>query len=218
MHSRAAVWHRPRALAIIGRMSESPAIADEQLMRAYAHGDPSAFETLYDRHAMRVWRYIFRSVREAATADELTQDVWMRVASQADSYAPRAGAAGRPVARFTTWLFTLAHHRVVDHVRAARPQASLDEAQPDGSTLADTLAAPSGFGPVRRIENRQQAQQLLAAIEALPAEQREAFLLQAEGELSVADIAAATGVGVETAKSRLRYARTALRRTLEEMA
>ena len=84
--------------------------------------------------------------------------------------------------------------------------------------MADTLAAPSGFGPVRRIENRQQAQQLLAAIEALPAEQREAFLLQAEGELSVADIASATGVGVETAKSRLRYARTALRRTLEEMA
>ena len=88
----------------------------------------------------------------------------------------------------------------------------------DGHTLADTLAAPSGFGPVRRIESRQQARQLLAALEQLPAAQRDSFLLQAEGEMSVAEIAAATGVGIETVRSRLRYARAALRRALEDMA
>lgn len=188
-------------------------------MHAYAAGDVRAFEQLYDRHHLRVWRYLYRGVRDSATADELAQDVWFKVARHADQYTPHAAAPGRPRARFTTWLFTLAHHRMVDHLRIARPATSLDQPLAKTElTLADTLAAPSGFGPVRRIENRQQAQQLLAALDALSPEQRDTFLLQAEGGLSVADIAAATGVGTETAKSRLRYARAALRRTLEDMA
>ena len=197
-------------------MSE-PVAADEQLMHAYAAGDERAFHLLYDRHEKRVWRFVFRSTQNAATADELAQDVWLRVISQAGSYAPRAGAPERPAARFTTWLLTIARNRVIDHLRLTRPTASLDEPLDDERSLLDTLAAPSGFGPVRRIESRQQAQQLLAALDALPPPQREAFLLQAEGDMSVAEIAAATGVGLETAKSRLRYARAALRRTLEEM-
>jgi len=192
--------------------------ADEQLMRAYAAGYADAFEMLYERHQMRLWRYIFRSVGEAAAADDLAQDVWLNVARQAPNYQPRAAAPGRPVARFSTWLFTLARNRVIDHLRSARPTVSLDEPLDDEHTLADTLAAPSGFGPVRRIENRQQAEQLLAALAALPPVQRDAFLLQAEGEMSVAEIAAAAGVGLETAKSRLRYARTALRSALENIA
>jgi len=201
-------------------MSVQAATADEQLMRAYAGGDAAAFETLYDRHAARVWRYILRSTGDAATADDLAQEVWFSVARQAGQYAPRASAPDLPLARFTTWLFTIARHRVVDHLRATRPQASLDAPAGDdaGQTLADTLAAPSGFGPVRRIETRQQAAQLLAALDALPPEQREAFLLQAEADMSVADIASTTGVPFETARSRLRYARAALRRTLETMA
>lgn len=77
---------------------------------------------------------------------------------------------------------------------------------------------PSGYGPVRQIESREQAQRLLAALDALPLPQREAFVLQAETGMSVADIAEVTGVGLETAKSRLRYARAALRRQLEDMA
>ena len=198
-------------------MSLPAATADEQLMQAYATGHADAFEMLYERHQMRLWRYIFRSVGQPA-ADDLAQDVWLRVAQQAPAYQPRAAAPGRPVARFTTWLFTIARNRVIDHLRGARPSVSLDERQGDERTLADTLAAPSGFGPARQIENRQQAAQLLAALAALPPAQREAFLLQAEGDMSVLEIAAATGVGPETAKSRLRYARAALRRALENLA
>ena len=199
-------------------MSPLAATADEQLMRAYATGQAAAFETLYDRHSARVWRYILRSTGDAAAADDLAQEVWFSVAREAGQYAPRASAPGLPLARFTTWLFTLARHRVIDHLRARRPQASLDAPVGEGDdTLADTLAAPSGFGPLRRIETRQQAAQLLAALAELPPEQREAFLLQAEAEMSVSDIAVATGVGFETAKSRLRYARAALRRALENL-
>lgn len=202
----------------MARMSQQARTADELLMRAYADGDASAFETLYERHEMRLWRYIFRSVGDPATADELAQDVWLKVVRAAPRYQPGAATPEHPPARFTTWLFTLARNRVIDHLRTRRPAQALDEPLADGQCLGDTLAAPSGFGPLRRVETRQQAERLLAALDALPLAQRETFLLLAEGGLSLTEIAAATEVGLETARSRLRYARAALRRALEELA
>ena len=115
-------------------MSPLAATADEQLMRAYATGQAAAFETLYDRHSARVWRYILRSTGDAAAADDLAQEVWFSVAREAGRYAPRASAPDLPLARFTTWLFTLARHRVIDHLRARRPQASLDAPVGEGDT------------------------------------------------------------------------------------
>jgi RNA polymerase sigma-70 factor (ECF subfamily) len=184
--------------------------ADEALMRAYAGGDARAFEALYDRHALPVWRFVQRSVRDSALADDLVQDVWFSLLRHAPEYQPRA--------RFRTWLFTLAHHRLVDHWRTHKAHTSLEADTEEGAALADTLAADSGFGPVRQLQSREQAQALLDALAALPAAQREAFLLQAEGGLSVGEIAQATGVTFETAKSRLRYARERLRQTLETLA
>ncbi len=180
---------------------------DETLMQAFAAGDAGAFETLYDRHQLAVWRYVQRSVHDAALADELVQDVWFSLVRQAPRYEPRA--------RFRTWLFTLAHHRLVDHFRTHHPSLSLDATTDDGASLADALAADSGFSPLRQLQSREQAQALLDALAALPATQREAFLLQAEGALTVTEIARTTGVPPETAKSRLRYARASLRLTLE---
>ncbi len=164
---------------------------DETLMQAFAAGDAGAFETLYDRHQLAVWRYVRRSVHDAALADELVQDVWFTLVRQAPRYEPRA--------RFRTWLFTLAHHRMVDHFRTHHPHASLDATTDDGASLADTLAADSGFGPLRQLQSREQAQALLDALAAL----------------TVTEIAQTTGVPLETAKSRLRYARASLRQTLE---
>jgi RNA polymerase sigma-70 factor (ECF subfamily) len=191
-------------------MTDEAVPADETLMLAFAAGDARAFETLYDRHALPVWRFVQRSVRDAALADDLVQDVWFSLVRQAPQYEPRA--------RFRTWLFTLAHHRMVDHWRTHKAHASLDAETDDGAALADRLAADSGFGPVRQLQSREQAQALLDALAALPLPQREAFLLQAEGGLSLAEIAQATSVNTETAKSRLRYARERLRHTLEDLA
>jgi RNA polymerase sigma factor (sigma-70 family) len=192
-------------------MTDEAVPADETLMQAFAAGDARAFETLYDRHALPVWRFVQRGVHDTALADDLVQDVWFSLVRQAPQYQPRA--------RFRTWLFTLAHHRMVDHWRTHKAHASLDAETEDGAAvLADTLAADSGFGPVRQLQSREQAQALLDALAALPVPQREAFLLQAEGGLSLAEIAQATGVTAETAKSRLRYARERLRHTLEAFA
>ena len=183
-------------------------------MAQYALGDVAAFERLYARHEMRLWRYLLRHVFDPALADDLSQEVWFAVARQAQRYEARDNA------KFSTWLFTLAHHRMVDsHRSKQRGHVSLDaETGDDDESLQESLPADEQSGPLAQIESREQARALLAAIEQLPPEQREAFLLQAEGGMEVIDIAQATGVSFETAKSRLRYARSKLRQCLQEYA
>lgn len=206
-----------RRAVIIWRMPSATTTADdedsdESLMLRYAAGDMAAFDALYARHELGVWRYVFRSVRVQAVADDLLQDVWFAVARSAATYTVTA--------KFKTWLFTMAHNRMVDYFRTVKQHVSIDGRGDDeeGLGLGDTLAADSGFGPVRRLESSEQAEALIAAVERLPLEQREAFLLQAEAGMSVEDIATATGVSFETAKSRLRYARNSLRQQLQEFA
>jgi RNA polymerase sigma-70 factor, ECF subfamily len=174
--------------------------SDETLMARYGRGDAAAFELLYRRHEMRIWRYLERNVRNRATADELMQEVWFAVARDAARYEPSA--------RFTTWLFTIAHNRMIDSIRTSRRQTSLE-------TLEYEAEEP-GPGPLAEAVARDQAGALIRAFEKLPGEQREAFLLQIEGDLSVEEIAAITQSSFETTKSRLRYARAKLRELLED--
>lgn len=183
---------------------------DEALMLAFARGNMNAFEQLYDRHETGVWRFVFRSVQNQAVADDLVQELWFAVARTAASY--------EPTAKFKTWLFTMARNRVIDHARTAKNHTSIDAENDDGESVFSDLAADSRLGPLRQVTSREQAKALLNAIEQLPADQREAFLLQAEGDMSVDDIAAATGVSFETAKSRLRYARNKLKELLADFA
>lgn len=207
-------------MAIIAPMpghadAQADEASDEAMMLRYAAGEVAAFDVLYARHARGAWRYLLRHVGDPAVADELLQEVWFTVARQAPRYQVSA--------RFRTWLFTLAHNRMVDHLRTRKQHLSLDAVaggagDADAPPVGATLAADSGFGPLRQLQGREQAAALLAAIADLPIEQRDAFLLQAEAGMSVQEIAAATGVAFETARSRLRYARQSLRRQLQEFA
>ena len=170
----------------------------------------NAFEQLYDRHETGVWRFVFRSVQNNEVTDDLVQELWFSVTRSAASY--------EPTAKFKTWLFTMARNRVIDHVRTRKNHASIDAENEEGESMFSDLAAESRLGPMRQVSSREQAKALLDAIEQLPADQREAFLLQAEGDMSVEEIAATIGVTFETAKSRLRYARTKLKTLLADFA
>jgi RNA polymerase sigma factor (sigma-70 family) len=195
---------------------EAADASDEALIKRYAQGQASAFNILYGRHEKNMWRYIYHSVQQNAIADELMQDVWFAIARAAETYE-----ALRNGAKFKTWAYTLAHHRVVDHWRKAHSttsHVSINLDDDDAVQARAQLFADSGFGPLRHIESHEQAKALIAAVESLPAEQREAFLLQAEGDLSVEEIATAMDVSFETAKSRLRYARNKLKTLLAEFA
>ena len=190
-------------------MSEAPE-ADAELLRRYAAGDALAYELLYRRHELRIWRYLERHVGERELAEELMQEVWFAVAREAPRYQPRA--------KFTTWLFTIAHHRVVDALRSRRGHESLEELDPEGEGWLAQLATEPGAGPLAEVMSRDQAQALRRAMSLLPLEQRDAFLLHIEGDLAVEDVAAVTGCPAETTKSRLRYARSKLRELLKEHA
>ena len=127
--------------------------------------------------------------------------------------AIEARARYTPQAKFSTWLFTIAHNRLVDHWRAkGLATVSLD----DEERPQDDPVAPPSAEPLANVEARETASRLAAAIAALPLAQREAFLLHQEGELTVAEIAAATGTHEEAAKSRLRYAMSKLREAIGE--
>src|SRR5499427_5505633 len=176
--------------------------ADEELMLAYGGGDAEAFETLYRRRGP-LYRFLLRQVNDAATADELFQDVWMRVIDSRERYQPRA--------RFSSWVYAIAHNRLMDHYRASGRAKFL--AQEESEEALENLPA-GDLPPEALIDRKRSAARLLDALALLPEVQREAFLLQQEGELSVEEIGAATGVSRETAKSRLRYALVKLRAEL----
>jgi RNA polymerase sigma-70 factor (ECF subfamily) len=184
---------------------------DEDLMLAYAAGDAAAFDALYRRHKGGVYRYLVRQCGGAATADELFQDVWTSVVRARVSYTPNA--------KFTTWLYRIASNRLIDHWRAngRRDEISAD---PDGED-DDPLAAIPGRRsdqPEVRAGASEIGTRLRNALAALPAAQRDAFLLHQEGGLELSEIAALTGCGVETAKSRIRYALARLRAELADLS
>lgn len=175
---------------------------DEDLMLLYRDGDAGAFDVLYARHKGGVYRYLMRQCREPAVAEELFQDVWMNLIRARRSYSVQA--------KFTTYLYRLAHNRLIDHYRA-RSQAAVDSFDAGNGPALETMADERAPAPDLAYDARRQARELLVLVAALPPEQREAFLLQQEGNLTVEEIAVATGVPRETAKSRLRYAMARLR-------
>ncbi len=178
-------------------------VPDEQLMLAYAGGDAGAFETLYGRHKGGLFRFVLRSVKARGEAEELFQEIWIRVVESRARYQPQA--------KFATWLYTIAHHRLVDHWRArGLAVVSLDDEE---SGVPEPAAGPAAE-PQRTAEARQTLERLASALAALPLAQREAFLLHQEGGLTAAQIAAATGSNEEAAKSRLRYAMNKLREAI----
>ncbi len=200
-----------RSRDILPFMQPVVAASDEELLRRFASGQASAFEQLYRRHELRVFRYLLRNLRNRAVAEDALQETWFAVAREAARYQPGS-------ARFTTWLFTIAHHRMIDAVRAARITVEWEAAE---QTMHQALAIADGAsasGPYTATLASEQLDALLRALASLPEEQRQAFLLQQEAELSVEEIATVCGCSFETAKSRLRYARSKLRELLQDFS
>lgn len=175
-------------------------------MLRYRDGDAAAFEVLYGRHKAPLFRYFLRLARPPAIAEELFQDVWMSVIRARGQYQVRA--------KFSTWLYRMAHNRLIDHYRRRAVGLPISYADDAGDAEADMVPDSPAREPENELDRRRLAQRLAQAILELPEAQRETFLLREESGLSLEEIAATTGVTPETAKSRLRYALSKLRRVL----
>lgn len=180
-------------------------LSDERLMLAYRDGETAAFERLYSRYRTRLYRHLAHQCGDPRLAEDIYQDVWQNIISARTEY--------EPLAKFSTWIFRIAHHRLIDHYRRhSRDLASRydDEADPDESP------APTHQNPAQLAENQEIGIRLAAALQSLPEPQREAFLMAEEGGLTLEEIANATACGRETVKSRLRYAVNKLRLSLQD--
>ena len=189
--------------------------ADEVLLQAYRAGDVRAFERLVARHEKPVWNFIRRFVADAATAEDLLQEVFLRVVKSADEW--------RGAAKFSTWLYTIARNLTVDQARRQvhRSAASLDAERSIGSgdsttTLHDRIASTD-----RRADeiasDHETKRRIDEAVAALPPDQREVFLMREVMEMPFAEIATAVGASEPTVKSRMRYAFEKLRAALVEL-
>jgi RNA polymerase sigma-70 factor (ECF subfamily) len=184
--------------------------SDEALVARYRRGDVAAFEVLLDRHRRGVHRFLARFVGDAARAEDLTQDCWMRFIDAAPRWNPDG--------RFKIWLYAVARNLATDEARRAshRAHQSLD-APVHGRPLADRVAS-GARAPEDAAGDAEVRPRLLRAIHDLPEEQREVFLLREYEGVSFGEIAEVTGAPVPTVKSRMRYALEALRRALQEVA
>jgi len=175
---------------------------DGELMLRYARGDMRAFEALYQRHKSALYRYLVRQTRNAETANDLFQEAWSKVIISRERYEPKA--------QFRTFLFRIAHNCFIDHCRRASVRNESNGGEDGWESM---LPGSEQDRPDTRAEQAQLTAHYRAAVAALPAEQRDTFLLYESG-LSLEEVASVSGVGPETAKSRLRYAVTKLRANL----
>ena len=174
----------------------SISVTDEQLMLAYQAGNISAFEQLYKKHKGPLYRYFVRQLRDNTLAEDLYQEVWGKVIKAVESYQVSA--------KFTTWLYKIAHNLIIDHIRAVKP---LDDTQALGEDQTmDSFNAVSDVEPEQQLQQLQQAKLLQGCIDLLPAVQKEAFLLNVELGLTASAISDIAKVTLEATKSRIRYA------------
>lgn len=178
---------------VIKESSDSRTVlSDEALMAAYANGNMQAFETLYARHKDPLLRYFIRQVSNRANAEELFQEAWQSLIKNSKSY--------KSSAKFTTYLYTIAHSRLVDFYRKNGREDWLtfvDEGE-EGVSTEETQ-------PEVNVCNDELKLKLLDSLDALPLAQKEVFLLKFEAGMSVPEIAESLGENPEAVKSRLRY-------------
>lgn len=167
--------------------------------------DPDVVATLIGRYQRRLYRYLLRLVSDPAAAEDIFQQTWLRVIEKIRQYD-----AGRG---FEPWLFSIARHLAIDHLRRTRP-ASLDEEYPGGS-WSDTVPSPAPTA-LDRFLRSERTSLVMRQLERLPAIYREVLTLRFEEEMKIEEIAGLTGLPLGTVKSRLRRALLALREKVAE--
>lgn len=176
-------------------------ISDRELVTRYRQGDVSALDALIDRHQRSLYGYLVNLTGNRSDADDLFQEVWMRVIRKLSLYADQ---------NFGGWLMRIAHNLTIDRIRRRKPESSVDAEDARGGSLGQTLVA-GGASPRGLLEDRDLGTRIAAAVEQLPPEQKEVFVMRVRAELPFREIARLQGVSINTALARMQYALNKLR-------
>ncbi len=175
----------------------------DDLVGGLKAGRPEAFERLAGEYGDRIYRFARRMIGESG-AEDIVQEVFMRVCRSVGSY--------RPVGSFESWLFSIANNLCLDQARKRRRETSLEGL---GEEMRAERFASSAPRPPDALEEEELRRAVLKAVERLPVEQRQVFLLREEGGLSFKEIAEVVGCPLNTALGRMHYAMENLRRSLK---
>jgi RNA polymerase sigma-70 factor (ECF subfamily) len=179
-------------------------------IKEYLEGSMSAFHRLYTRYERQLFFYISSMVRNNETAEDLFQDVWMQVLKKLSSFSFKG--------KFSNWLYTIAHHKVIDYTRSSgtRQSAHLEDtiSSEDTATFHDVLADPAP-DVLHTLSTRELYERVLQVVETLPAEQREVFLLRSDAGMKFKEIAAMMNISINTVLGRMHYAVSRIRQELK---
>jgi RNA polymerase sigma-70 factor (ECF subfamily) len=185
--------------------------ADEVLMLRYKDGDIAAFEVLLERYQQPLFSFVYRFCRDYHQAQDLVQEVFIRLIRSSKNYEPRA--------KFSTYLYTFAHNICIDYTRRQKKRKSVSISEPiepsENLTIEDTMKDERS-NPEKEYQQKSFEKALQEAVDELPDEQREVFLLREQMNLPFEEIARVVGCLPSTAKSRMRYALQSIRQKLEK--
>ena len=182
-------------------------LTDNELIIRYREGDASAFETLLERYQAKVYGYIFSVVKDKETADDIFQDTFYKVivTINSDQYKDEN--------KFVHWVMRIAHNLIVDHFRRNNKMPLVPN-RPESDVL-DNIKFPDDNAE-HVMMKKQTSQNIRRLVKMLPPEQRRVVILRHYGHCDFKDIAARTGVSINTALGRMRYAIINLRRLAKE--
>ena len=182
-------------------------LTDIELITRYREGDASCFEALLERYQAKVYGYIFSVVKDKETADDIFQETFYKVivTINSDQYKDEN--------KFIHWVMRIAHNLIVDHFRRNNKMPLVPN-KPEGDVV-DNLKIQDENAE-HAIMKKQTSQNIRKLVKMLPPEQRRVVILRHYGKCDFKDIAARTGVSINTALGRMRYAIINLRRIAEE--
>lgn len=191
----------------IKRVAMRATLSDRELIRAYRDGDERSFETLLNRYQSGVFTKIHFIVRDGEVANDLFQDVWIKVVQMLKT--------GKYVeeGKFGPWVMRIAHNAAIDHFRRNKKRRMVRAN--DEFDIFDTLASSDA-----NVEDRLVEQEILGEVTkllpALPEDQQRVVKMRLEDNLSFKEIAEETNVSINTALGRMRYALINLRKMVDE--
>lgn len=183
-------------------------LTDSELVKAYAANNNDAFDVLLERHKQKVFSYIFHIVKNQDIADDIFQETIIKaiVTIKQGRYTEHG--------KFSGWLTRIAHNLIIDHFRQ-QTAANTVSTDAEGPDLLNRHELSEGTIEDRLVESQTDAD-LRSLVMSLPAPQREVLVMRFYRNMSFKEIAAATGVSINTALGRMRYAVLNMRRIAKE--